>query len=99
MREIKLDYIYSEYDGIEVESKFYQKIKLPIEVEFNQRDIRKYAFQIESISAKEAEVGVLEDIEVESLKLPVDYDEKTGEIKYTVPIEPVRGVFRLNMKI
>ena len=93
MREIKLDYIYSEYDGIEVESKFYQKIKLPIEVEFNQRDMRKYAFQIESISAKEAEVGVLDNIEVESLKLPVDYDEKTGEIKYTVPIEPVRGVY------
>lgn len=93
MREIKLDYIYSEYDGIEVRSTLYKKVKLPIEVEFNQRDMKKYAFEIESISAKEAEVGILDDIEVESLKLPLDYNDEIDELKYTLPIKPVNGVY------
>ncbi len=92
-KEIKLDYMHTEYDGIEVESLLHQKKKLPIEIEFNEKDMKKFVFEVEAISAKEAEVVVLEGVTIESLKVPIDYDERAGKLEYTTQIEEIEGVY------
>lgn len=93
-KEVKpVNEIYLEYDGLEITSTLHKKRTLPVEIEFPPELESKYAFEIESVSHSEIDVGVDTDVNITSLKAMLDYNEKTKAEEYVVPIEAPDGVY------
>ncbi len=94
LKEIKFtNSIYPSYESVDVSSVLHKKVSLPVNVEFNSKDLEKYALEIESVSAKEIDVGVAEGVEISALRAIVDYDENTRATEYTVELEGQEGVY------
>lgn len=85
--------LYREFDSVNVLSTLHSKRTLPVEIVFAEEDRKKYAFEIESVSAKEIEVGAAEDVAVSSLRAVLDYNEETGAEEYVLKVEQPEGVY------